>query len=68
MSRMIKDRRRVKSEIALALANWRKRNKLSQSQAARKLKISRRTLQEWEQGRATPRHLALDALWRKIAR
>jgi len=68
MSRMIKPRRRVNSEIALALVAWRKRNRLSQSEAALKLKISRRTLQEWEQGRATPHHLALEALREKIGR
>jgi len=66
MSRTIK--LRSKGEIALALSDWRKRNKLSQSEAALKLKISRRTLQEWEQGRATPRHLALEALREKIGR
>jgi DNA-binding transcriptional regulator YiaG len=68
MSRFIKPRRGSKSEFAFALADWRKKNKLSQSEAALKLKISRRTLQEWEQGRATPRHLALEALLAKIAR
>jgi DNA-binding transcriptional regulator YiaG len=66
MSRTIK--RRSKGEFALALAAWRRRNKLSQSEAALRLKISRRTLQEWEQGRATPRHLALEALREKIGR
>jgi DNA-binding transcriptional regulator YiaG len=66
MSRVFKPRRRQKSEIALALAAWRKRHKLSQSEAAVKLKLSRRTLQEWEQGRATPRHLALEGLREKI--
>jgi DNA-binding transcriptional regulator YiaG len=66
MSRIIK--RRSKSEIGPALAAWRKRNHLSQSQAALKLKVSQRTLQEWEQGRATPRHLALEALRNKIGR
>jgi len=68
MNRANKPKRRSKDEIALALVAWRKRNKLSQSAAALKLKISPRTLQEWEQGRATPRHLALEALREKIAR
>jgi DNA-binding transcriptional regulator YiaG len=68
MSRVIKRQRASKSEIALPLARWRKRNKRSQSQAALKLKISPRTFQEWEQGRATPRHVALEALLQKIAR
>ena len=44
------------------LYEWRKKNDFSQSEAALKLRISRRTLQEWEQGRAKPRHLALDAV------
>jgi putative transcriptional regulator len=59
---------RSKNEIATQLVTWRKRNKLSQSKAALKLKVSPRTLQEWEQGRATPRHLALEALREKIHR
>jgi hypothetical protein len=33
------------------------RNNLSQNQAALKLQISKRTLQEWEQDRAAPRGL-----------
>ena len=41
---------------------WRKKNDFSQSEAALRLQISKRTLQEWEQGRAQPRHLALDAI------
>ena len=37
---------------------------LSQSQAARTWGISKRTLQEWEQGRAKPRGLYLQAVER----
>jgi DNA-binding transcriptional regulator YiaG len=44
------------------LYEWRKKNDFSQGEAALKLQISRRTLQEWEQERAQPRHLALDAI------
>ncbi len=44
------------------LYDWRKENDLSQSEAAERLKISKRTLQEWEHGRAEPRHLARDAI------
>jgi DNA-binding transcriptional regulator YiaG len=44
------------------LYEWRKKNDFSQSEAALQLQISKRTLQEWEQGRAQPRHLALDAI------
>jgi DNA-binding transcriptional regulator YiaG len=68
MSRFFKSRRRQRSDIARELSDWRKRHKLSQSEAALRLQVSRRTLQEWEQGRATPRHLALEALRAKIAR
>jgi DNA-binding transcriptional regulator YiaG len=45
---------------------WREKNDFSQSEAALKLRISKRTLQEWEQGRAQPRHLALEAVNAKI--
>jgi len=41
---------------------WRERNDFSQTEAAMKLQISPRTFQEWEQGRARPRHLALIAI------
>ena len=44
------------------LYKWREKNNFSQTEAAMKLQISPRTLQEWEQGRARPRHLALVAL------
>ena len=44
------------------LYQWRKKNDFSQSEAAFKLRISKRTLQEWEQDRARPRHLALAAV------
>ena len=44
------------------LFDWRERNDLSQSEAALKLRVSKRTLQEWEHGRAEPRHLASDAI------
>ncbi len=44
------------------LYDWRKQNDLSQNEAALKLKISKRTLQEWEHGRSEPRHLAMEAV------
>jgi DNA-binding transcriptional regulator YiaG len=47
---------------------WREARNLSQSEAAMKLKLSKRTLQEWEQGRATPTHLGLIALEAIIGR
>ncbi|MFL6519710.1 MAG: helix-turn-helix domain-containing protein [Chthoniobacterales bacterium] len=58
-------RRQVRSSrksLGERLCDWREANDLSQSEAAMKLKISKRTLQEWEQGRAEPRHLAMEAI------
>jgi DNA-binding transcriptional regulator YiaG len=54
--------------LADRLYEWRKKNDLSQGEAALKLKISMRTLQEWEQGRAQPRGLALTAISDAICR
>ena len=50
------------------LYDWRKKNDLSQSEAALRLNISKRTLQEWEQGRAKPRHLAMAAITAALSR
>jgi putative transcriptional regulator len=50
------------------LRAWRRKHGLSQSEAGLKLQISRRTLQEWEQGRAMPRGLALIALRQVLGR
>jgi DNA-binding transcriptional regulator YiaG len=50
------------------LRRWRDKNNLSQSEAALKLRVSKRTLQEWEQGRAEPRHLAWEAITAIIGR
>lgn len=41
---------------------WRERENISQSKAALRLQISKRTLQEWEQGRAAPNGLARTAI------
>ena len=46
---------------------WRRKHNLSQSEAALKLQISKRTLQEWEQDRAEPEGLARVAI-QKIVR
>jgi DNA-binding transcriptional regulator YiaG len=54
--------------LQVELRAWRHAHKLSQSKAAIKLQISIRTLQEWEQGRAVPRGIALVALRKLIAR
>ena len=48
------------------LRAWREPNNLSQSEAALKLQISKRTLQEWEQDRAAPRGLARTAIEKAI--
>ena len=57
-----RSRRRVRDSLSERLYGWRERCNFSQSEAALKLHVSKRTLQEWEQGRATPAHLALVAL------
>ena len=48
------------------LRAWRKRKNLSQSEAALKLQVSKRTLQEWEQARAAPRGFARAAIEKAI--
>jgi putative transcriptional regulator len=48
--------------FAARLRSWRERENLSQSEAALRLHISKRTLQEWEQGRAAPHDLARSAV------
>ncbi len=58
----------ARKSLSERLYDWRKRKDLSQSEAALKLNISKRTLQEWEQGRAEPRHLAMRAITAKIGR
>ena len=50
------------------LRAWRKRENLSQGEAALHLQISKRTLQEWEQARATPQGFARAALEQAIRR
>lgn len=49
-------------DLARRLYEWRRQNDFSQSEAALKLKVSTRTLQEWEQNRARPQGLALAAV------
>jgi DNA-binding transcriptional regulator YiaG len=53
-------------ELGERLYTWRRKNDLSQGEAALKLQISVRTLQEWEQGRARPSGLALNAINQRI--
>jgi DNA-binding transcriptional regulator YiaG len=62
------DRRGVADSLGGRLYGWRECCNLSQSEAALKLNVSKRTLQGWEQGRASPAHLALVALESVIGR
>jgi DNA-binding transcriptional regulator YiaG len=55
-------RRRDTESLTERIYQWREAHNLSQSEAAIKLKLSTRTLQEWEQGRAAPTHFGLIAL------
>jgi DNA-binding transcriptional regulator YiaG len=55
-------RKSVRENLSERLYAWRKRNDYSQSEAALKLQVSVRTLQEWEQGRALPHGLTLRTL------
>jgi putative transcriptional regulator len=52
--------------MADKLKDWRSKHGLSQSQAATALGVPVRTLQEWEQGRRSPRGLAESALEAKL--
>lgn len=60
--------REKETEIGKALRAWRARHQLSQSQAALKLNISKRTLQEWEQHRSSPHPVGLQAMRDKLYR
>src|SRR5213596_2568019 len=53
------------SRLRVACA-WREGKNLSQSEAALKLQISKRTLQEWEQDRSAPRGFARTAIEKMI--
>lgn len=52
--------------FARELKAWRKRAKLSQSQAAVKLETTIKTLQNWEHGRNIPNALATESLRAKM--
>ena len=62
--RKTNDRRGQRDPESLSerIYQWREARNLSQSEAAIKLRMSKRTLQEWEQDRAVPTHLGLIAL------
>lgn len=53
-------------KFARALKEWREKKKFSQRDAAEFLGISKRTLENWEQARATPRGYAVVALMKLI--
>lgn len=61
-----RNRRSGPGSLADRLFTWRKKHDFSQSEAAMKLQVSKRTLQEWEQGRAEPTHLAREAIRARI--
>ena len=52
--------------LPVMLTAWRTRQRHSQSQAALALGVSVKTLQNWEQGRRTPRGFALTALRERL--
>src|SRR5204863_577570 len=64
--RHTRHRKSAGEELSARLRAWRERNDFSQSEAALRLQISKRTLQEWEQKRAEPRCLALAAIEKAI--
>ncbi|MEO7724328.1 MAG: helix-turn-helix transcriptional regulator [Chthoniobacterales bacterium] len=51
-----------RKSLSERLYDWREKNDFSQSEAALKLKVSKRTLQEWEHGGAESRHLVIEAI------
>jgi putative transcriptional regulator len=55
-----------RDSFAEELRSWRKRRNLSQTLAAARLKVSPRTLQNWEQGHRAPQGFALYHLREKI--
>jgi DNA-binding transcriptional regulator YiaG len=61
-------RKLATDKLSARLRAWREKSDLSQSEAAMRLQISKRTLQEWEQGRAEPRGLASAAIEQAIRR
>ena len=61
-----KTKKKAGESIGEALRGWRKKRRWSQSVASLNLRVSVRTLQEWEQGRAEPRGLARLALCRLL--
>jgi DNA-binding transcriptional regulator YiaG len=61
-----RQQRLASQSLARCLRARRERENLSQSEAALKLQISKRTLQEWEQAGAAPRGFARTAAEKAI--
>ena len=59
-------RKSADEELSARLRAWREKNDLSQSEAALRLQISKRTLQEWEEERAEPLGFASAAIEKAI--
>lgn len=53
-------------EFARALTTWRERNNYTQQEAADKLGVSRRSLENWEQERAMPQGFGFAAMLKII--
>lgn len=53
-------------EFAKTLVAWRERNDYTQQDAADKLGVSRRSLENWEQERAMPQGFGLQAMLKTI--
>jgi DNA-binding transcriptional regulator YiaG len=64
--RHTRHRKSAGEDLSARLRAWRKKNDFSQSEAALRLQISTRTLQEWEQKRSEPRGLASAAIEKAI--
>jgi transcriptional regulator with XRE-family HTH domain len=58
--------RSKKEEFAKRLLNWRTRYGWTREESAAKLGVSRRTLQEWEQGRRVPSEMAQRGVFTKM--
>ena len=54
------------STVARLLREWRDRNGYSQRDAAEVLRVSKRSLQNWEQERAMPQGFGLQAMLKVI--
>lgn len=55
-------------KFARKLKEWREENDYTQQQAADKLGVSRRSLENWEQERAMPQGFGLTAMLKVIAK